>query len=358
MSNADTDSTDSGGSSISDDHDSVTHAGHFDGDIDVEAASSGSKHRCWCFTMNNYNDEDIAILKGIGGVSRADGGQSTNGPWSKYLVFSEEIAPATGTKHLQGYMQFASQVYFTSLNTRLRRRAWLAVAKASPEMNRLYVTKTRPVDLLPNEVVYEYGEIPKGRKTNQNKQMERYATARDLAISNRIQDIDPDLQVRFYQTWKRMRDDAWLNQDLTTIEGNDLPNEWLWGPAGTGKSRDARTRYPDAYLKNCNKWWDGYVGQTTVIIEDFDKRHDGLIHHLKIWGDRYPFTAEVKMSSISARPLKIIVTSNYSISQIWGMQADLGPMLRRFREIEFLPPIGTPEPVAIQSSYAMGFRPF
>jgi hypothetical protein len=110
---------------------------------------------------------------------------------------------------------------------------------------------------------------------------------------------------------------------------------WLCGGTGTGKSYAARTQYPKAYLKMCNKWWDEYNGQNVALIEDFDKHHTVLIHHMKIWADRYPFLAEVKGSAKRIRPRVIVVTSNYRPEDIWSDEGDLGPILRRFRVIQF-----------------------
>lgn len=90
-----------------------------------------------------------------------------------------------------------------------------------------------------------------------------------------------------------------------------LKHEWHYGPTGVGKSSSVRRRFPNAYNKLPNKWWCGYRGQSEVLIEDIGCEHGYLGYHLKIWADHYPFTAEVKGSTITARPEVILVTSNY-----------------------------------------------
>lgn len=160
----------------------------------------------------------------------------------------------------------------------------------------------------------------------------RYACAMEAAFEGEFEKIDADLFTRHYSTYKRMRHDKLTERKLTDTEEQ---MEWYYGPAGTGKSRKARSENPEAYLKNCNKWWDGYVDQDVVIIDDFDKKHEVLVHHLKHWGDRYPFLAEVKGSSQKIRPRKVIVTSNYHPREIWETVSDLGPILRRFKVTHF-----------------------
>ena len=42
------------------------------------------------------------------------------------------------------------------------------------------------------------------------------------------------------------------------------------GPSGTGKSRWVAATWPDAFWKSPeSKWWDGYSGQETVVLDDF-----------------------------------------------------------------------------------------
>ncbi len=62
--------------------------------------------------------------------------------------------------------------------------------------------------------------------------------------------------------------------------------------------------------------------------------------HLKVWGDHYPFTAEGKGYTLDKiRPKRIIVTSNYRISDIYEDPKDHEPIQRRFKEIEHRQPL-------------------
>lgn len=80
-------------------------------------------------------------------------------------------------------------------------------------------------------------------------------------------------------------------------------------------------------------WWDGYDGQEVAIIEDIDKYDVKFGGHMKEWADRYAFRGNQKFGGTLLRPKKLVVTSNYSIREIWSDIQTYGPLERRFKSI-------------------------
>lgn len=98
---------------------------------------------------------------------------------------------------------------------------------------------------------------------------------------------------------------------------------WIWGCSGAGKSWAARNEFGQFFLKSQSKWWDGYQGEPTVIIDDLDfDGGDKLGHYLKIWADKYACTGETKGGTIPLNHERLIVTNNYSIEDIFGADRD------------------------------------
>jgi len=270
------------------------------------------KSRAWTFTLNNYVDADLARL--------------ADSDAYRYCLYGKEVGES-GTPHLQGYLYFPGPVRMQSVKKVAGDRAHVEIARGSVKHNFDYCTKDGDA--------VEHGDRPDFQEEKGKKEKARYKRAWDLAKCGdveRIAEESPDIALRFYSTIKRIKQDALTERKLT-----DTPEimQWYYGPSGTGKSRKAREENPDAYLKNCNKWWDGYVDQDVVLVEDFDRKHDVLVHHLKLWADRYPFLAEVKNGSMTIRPRRIIVTSNYHPKDIWTEEKDFGPILRRFHVTHF-----------------------
>lgn len=267
-----------------------------------------SRARGWVFTHNNYSDT-----------------ASEDAVECQYMVYGKEVG-AQGTPHLQGY------VYFETLKSLKQVTAVLPGCHVEPA-----ITVHAAQEYCKKEGEWKERGVPpvsnkeKGKKGGE-KEKRRWDEIRVACEEGRFEDLPDDIRYKNLRLNKQHRCEALRSRTLEDTEEEHL---WYWGEAGTGKSRKAREENPNAYLKMCNKWWCGYTDEDTVLIEDFDKKHDVLGHHLKIWADRYPFLGELKGDTMKIRPKKIIVTSNYHPDSIWTDEETLGPIKRRFKIVQF-----------------------
>jgi len=86
-----------------------------------------------------------------------------------------------------------------------------------------------------------------------------------------------------------------------------------YGDPGTGKSYKAYTENTNVYKyykKNgTNMWFDGYDGETTLVIEEFDG-YIPIQTFLQLL-DPYQMQMEIKGGTVYAKWNKVIIISNY-----------------------------------------------
>lgn len=264
------------------------------------------RKRDYCFTINNWTPADEENLKTL-----------SESPKVRYLVIGREVGEE-GTPHLQCYIYFHNATTFDSVKKQLP-RAHIEAARGTSDQAIEYCKKDGDF--------HESGEAPISQKRKGEMGKEYWDDVVKKAKAGDLEQIDSCVFVRHYRTLRLIEKD--YMSSVPDLE--DTCGYWFYGPSGTGKSRSAREKFPNPYLKMCNKWWDGYQKQEFVVIEDFDKAHIHLGHHLKLWADRYAFLAESKGSAHQIRPLAIVVTSNYHPSDIWGNEPmTLNPILRCF----------------------------
>lgn len=269
-------------------------------------ASRPSQNRRWVFTVNNPTGDIVSPLE----------------PLVEYMVVGNEVAPQTGTPHLQGYCFLKTKMRRSQLS-KLLPTAWLQEAKGSHQDNFDYCTKAKDFK--------EYGKFPEESSSCGKKFWNEFIAS---ARAGTAEDTHPQQFVQYHAfVIKMMKENPPKVDDLATLD-----NVWFVGEAGAGKSRKARADYPDFFDKSINKWWDGYQGQPTVLLDDFDKSHSVLAHHVKRWSDRYAFSAEIKGSYDFIRPQRIVVTSQYTIDEIWDDAETRAAMHRRFRTERVGPP--------------------
>lgn len=286
--------------------------------------AQAKRTRNYSFTLNNYVEEDIPHILSVE---------------CSYILMGKEVA-ASGTPHLQGTIVFKHAKTFTAAQHILHPRmhleptidVWASIIYCKKDGN--FVEKGTPP--APQTAQghrgaegAQFGEL--GGEVGGRMEQDRWALA--LQQARETGDVE-DSQIAFMHV--RVIEHHHMKHTMSLpLEDTAVRHLWYWGESGTGKSYKARTENPDAYLKMCNKWWDGYANEDVVLIEDFDKAHTVLGHHLKIWADRYPFLAEKKGTAMRLRPRLIIVTSNWHPKQIWHEEETLGPMMRRFKCTQF-----------------------
>jgi len=261
-----------------------------------------SKSKKFVFTTNNYEEYPTLQLD------------------MKYLTYGKEIGDS-GTPHLQGFV-------FYNYGVTLKK-----VIKDFPGSHvEIAKTLSEAIDYCHKDGDFmELGVRPKTQVQKGEGEVKRWELALSACKEKRFTDIPADIAGRNLKSLQYAVSIMYPPQ----LQDTEVRHQWYYGASGSGKSRKAREENPGAYLKMCNKWWDGYNGQETVIIEDFDKSHAVLCHHLKIWADRYPFPAEIKGAKVDIRPTLIIVTSNYHPDDIWTEESDVQPIKRRFHVTRF-----------------------
>lgn len=266
-----------------------------------------SRSRGWCFTLNNFSEAERDEILAIE---------------CQYLIVGRERG-AEGTPHLQGFVQFENKKSLSQVKA-LNQRAHWEETKGSIDQNITYCSKEGDFE--------ERGTRPMSQKRKGEANIERYDRARKLAKEGKLDEVDADIHVRNYGNLKKIQAE---HQCVLPVLPGELheKNWWIWGPAGVGKSIEVQRRFPGAYAKDLNKWWDGYDGQEVVKIEEMDHYHKNLAREFKIWGDRFAFPAETKGGSMMVRPKRVIVLSNESINEVWEDEVTRAAMHRRYKEI-------------------------
>lgn len=185
---------------------------------------------------------------------------------------------------------------------------------------------------------FELGDLPFNRASGKD-----WDRIRQLARQSEFTDIPSDVYIRHYNSLRR------ISADHLQPVGIAKSVKCFWGPPGTGKSRTAWEQGGlEAYPKDPRtKFWDGYVGQDSVIIDEFRGGID--IAHILRWLDRYPVLVEIKGSAVVLKARTIWITSNLHPKD-WYPQLDpdtLAALLRRMTVVYFpfpIAPINTPSP--------------
>ncbi len=245
----------------------------------------------YCFTLNNWVDNDEAILAAV---------HETH---LNYLIYGKEVSPTTNTPHLQGFLTLKKKISLAGLKKLFGTRYHWEATEGTSLQASTYCKKDGDVT--------EFGTPPTPGKRNDLNAIAQ--AIKDGQSLEEAASIDPATYVRNYRGLANYQ--ALLSKDYAH---DDVRGIWLHGPPGTGKSHHARLFAESKgtlYVKPQNKWFDGYSGEDSILLDDLDSNCLG--HHLKIWSDKYACSGEIKGGTVKLRHKYFIVTSNYHPNYLW-----------------------------------------
>lgn len=265
------------------------------------------RYRNFIFVVHNYTDDDIEHLKKFE---------------CRYIVFGKEICPTTGTPHLQGYCELHDQMSGKQLketfhrSAHIEKRAKNSNAKAASD----YCKKDGDY--------YESGKLSQPGKRNDIVAIRDEIKANPNITTRQIVERLPESLARYPRFVSTVRA---LYAEKVTLNWTEPPNLWFYGPSGSGKSSTARAMSSSLYDKLQSKWWDDYDGEEDVLIDDLHPdAAKCIVTYIKRWADRYPFRAEIKGGVVYIRPKRIFVTTQYTLTELFPLQADREAIFRRF----------------------------
>lgn len=244
------------------------------------SGNRGPQCKNWCFTSYNIENEP-----------------NFSGTSFEYLVYGRETCPSTNRQHWQGFISFTNRQRLSSLK-KMDATAHFERMRGTPKEAAEYCKKDKDFK--------EFGELPKVSKSTSG-----FRAVLDAAENGDIESIKneyPGMYIRYKATISSVR-------KFTVKELSNTSGVWICGPPRTSKDYAVR-KLGDFYLKNLNKWWDGYKDEANVLISDVEPSHASWLgYFLKIWCDRYPFNAEIKGGSMLIRPRNVFITSNFLLEQ-------------------------------------------
>lgn len=230
-----------------------------------------------------------------------------------FMVCGEEIAPTTGTPHIQGYVQLKQKTRLSALKKR-----W-PTAHLEPQRG----SNVRASDYCKEDGKYHtHGEMTSCTTQGQRTDLE---SVKQLIDGRKFENIREEHYATFIRYRRAIMDDI-----DHTIPHRSSPTELYiyWGPTGVGKSKGASDMYPEAYWKSKGEWWDGYWYQDTVIIDEF-YGWLGIDFMLRLC-DRYPLSVPVKGSFKKFVAKRVVITANIPWTEWWrSMDERLAAAFRR-----------------------------
>jgi len=265
--------------------------------------------RNWCFTINNYTDEDEEQ------VCKYD---------HTYCIVGKEVGE-NGTPHLQGYMEFKGTKRLDTLKTAFPRAHW---EKRKAQTAQPAVDYCKYDDYPKNTIENEYYEF--GKVKEQGKRTDLISVANAVVDKTFEATNFPEEYIKYHKGIEAFRSSLHTHRTEAPIV------IWRWGLAGTGKTRGAYEKHIDSvYIKDGTMWWDGYAQQEAIIIDDFDG-HWPFRDFLRLL-DRYPYQGQYKGGYHKINSKYLYITCEFPPEHFWHGN-EFSQIIRRISEVKQVVP--------------------
>lgn len=239
----------------------------------------------------------------------------------QYVAYGKEVCPKTKRDHYQAFAYSKVAQRWSWWQKTLYPNSF-RFCKGNLQQNEAYCSK--------DGLYTELGVKPMG--DGKRRDLAEFCDA-VVTKKQRLNDVALDNPTVFVQYNRGLSALASIVDNKNPYEHSGCRGVWIYGPPGSGKSHYARHNYQDVYVKLPGKWFDGYSGQKTILLEDVD--NPSMSYFFKIWADKWSCTGEVKGATIQLRHHHFVVTSNYTIEQLFAPTCPVlaQAILRRFHVI-------------------------
>lgn len=262
-----------------------------------------SRHRAYCFTINNPTEADHFAVTLL--MKKA-----------KYGIAGEEIGE-NGTPHIQGYVHLENPMSFVCLKKFLS-RGHIEAANGDDRHNYDYCSKQGKFK--------EWGQKSDGQgKRTDIKEIANLIKSGDITLNDIMFDY-PDMYLKYSRSFEKMFNAVQPHRE------QQPEVHWRWGLAGTGKTRWVIQKHGanNVYIKDGTSWWDGYSQQDVILIDDFDNNipYRTLLRIL----DRYRYQGQVKGGYVNINSPFIFITCEHPPSYYWR-DNELDQVMRRLTSV-------------------------
>lgn len=265
------------------------------------------RSRGWCFTLNNYSEENELHLLNL--------------PLDiiSYGIWGKEMGEL-GTPHLQGFLRFKHCKSMQQVKT--------IMDSTTVHLERQRGTLSQAIEYCKKDNDFqEIGTPPKGQ--GKRSDLDGVKEMLDQGASElEIADSHFGSWVRYRKSFKAYKQ---LKVGGARLQAPEV--KVIWGPTGTGKTKKVHEALGTLWTWPGGQWYDGFQGQDNALFDDYE----GEIPFRQMLRlcDRYPFQVPVKGSFVWWTPKTIWFTSNKPVED-WYPLEDISPLLRRINTIEHL----------------------